>query len=90
MLAAIQGGCIGGGLDMITACDMRYASEDAFFTIFEVNIGMTADVGTFPRLVRQIPEGMVRELAYREKYVGKEAKEIGLINQVYPDRGLDD
>ena len=87
VLAAIQGGCIGGGLDMITACDMRYASEDAFFTIFEVNIGMTADVGTFPRLVRQIPEGMVRELAYTGRnMMAKEAKEIGLINQVYPDQ----
>ena len=72
---------------MITACDMRYASEDAFFTIFEVNIGMTADVGTFPRLVRQIPEGMVRELAYTGRnMLAKEAKEIGLINQVYPDQ----
>lgn len=87
VLAAIQGGCIGGGLDMISACDMRYASEDAFFTIFEVNIGMTADVGTFPRLVRQIPEGMVRELAYTgRKMSATEAKEVGLINRLYPDQ----
>lgn len=87
VLAAVQGGCIGGGLDMITACDMRYASEDAFFTIFEVNIGMTADVGTFPRLVRQIPEGMVRELAYTGRNMSAtEAKEIGLINRVYKDQ----
>ena len=87
VLAAIQGGCIGGGLDMITACDMRYASADAFFTIFEVNIGMTADVGTFPRLVRQIPEGMVRELAYTGRNMfAEEAKEVGLINKIYPDQ----
>jgi enoyl-CoA hydratase len=47
VLAAIQGGCIGGGVDFVSACDMRYCTADAFFTIFEVNIGMTADVGTF-------------------------------------------
>ena len=62
VLVAIQGGAIGGGVDFATACDMRYATEDAFFTIYEVNIGMTADVGTFPRLVKLIPEGIVREL----------------------------
>ena len=50
VLAAIQGGCIGGAVDMVTACDMRYASEDAFFCIQEINIGMTADVGTLQRL----------------------------------------
>jgi len=57
VLAAIQGGCIGGGVDLVTACDIRYATEDAFITIFETNMGMTADVGTFPRLVKLIPEG---------------------------------
>lgn len=56
VLVAIQGGCIGGGMDFITACDIRYATEDAFFTVFEVKIGMTADVGTFPRLVKLIPD----------------------------------
>ena len=48
VLVAIQGGCIGGGVDLVTACDIRYASADAYFTIFETNIGLTADVGTFP------------------------------------------
>jgi enoyl-CoA hydratase len=87
ILAAVQGGCIGGGLDMVTACDMRYATEDAFFTIFEVNIGMTADVGTFPRLVKQIPEGMVREMAYTGRRLSAiEAKEVGLVNKIYPDQ----
>ena len=60
VLAAIQGGAIGGGVDLITACDMRYMSKDGFLTIFEINIGMTADVGTFPRITKLIPEGIAR------------------------------
>ena len=87
VLACIQGGAIGGGVDLATACDIRYATEDAFLTIFETNIGMTADVGTFPRLVKLIPEGYVREMAYTGRRVSAtEAKSMGLINQVFPDQ----
>ena len=87
VLVAIQGGAIGGGVDFATACDMRYATEDAFFTVFEVNIGMTADVGTFPRLVKLIPEGIVRELAYTGRRMSAaEAQRVGLVNQVFPDQ----
>jgi len=87
VLVAIQGGCIGGGVDFISACDIRYATDDAFITVFETNIGMTADVGTFPRLVKLIPEGYVREMAYTGRRVtAREAKEMGLVNRVYADQ----
>ena len=84
VLVAIQGGCIGGGIDMVTAADMRYATKDAFFTIYETKIGMTADVGTFPRIVKLMPEGLVRELAYTgRRMAADEALTQGLINQVF-------
>lgn len=85
VIAAIQGGCIGAGVDMTSACDIRYCTEDAFFQIAEINIGMTADVGTFPRLCKLIPEGWVRELAYSGRRLpAAKAKEIGLVNDVFP------
>ena len=84
ILIAIQGGCIGGGLDLITACDMRYATKDAFFTLFETNLAMTADVGTFPRLAKLIPEGYVKEMAYTGKRItAADALRFGLINELY-------
>ena len=86
VLAAIQGGCIGGGVDLTTACDVRYASEDAFFTIFEINLALTADVGTFPRILRCMPEGLARELAYTGRRLSAtEALASGLITRLYPD-----
>jgi enoyl-CoA hydratase len=85
VLAAIQGGCIGGAVDMVTAADMRYASADAFFVIQEINIGMTADVGTLQRLPKIIPDGVARELAYTGRRMSAQrALEVGLVNQVFP------
>ncbi|MEX1218561.1 MAG: crotonase/enoyl-CoA hydratase family protein [Acidimicrobiales bacterium] len=85
VLAAIQGGCIGGAVDMVTAADMRYASADAFFVIQEINIGMTADVGTLQRLPKIIPDGVARELAYTGRRMSAQrALEVGLVNEVFP------
>lgn len=84
VLAAIQGGAIGGGVDLVTACDMRYMTADGFITIFEINIGMTADVGTFPRITKLLPEGVVKELAYTGRRMSaQEAKSLGFVNEVY-------
>ena len=84
VLVAVQGGCIGGGLDFITACDMRYATKDAFFTLFETNLAMTADVGTFPRLAKLIPEGFVKEMAYTgNRFSAKDAYRFGLVNELF-------
>jgi enoyl-CoA hydratase len=87
VLAAIQGGCIGGGVDLSTACDMRYATEDAFFSVHETNIAMTADVGTFPRLVNLVPEGIAREMAFTGNPLGaSDALRYGLVNRVFPNQ----
>lgn len=89
VLAAIHGHCLGGGVDLACACDMRYCSHDASFSIKEIDVGMTADVGTLQRLPKLIGEGMVRELAYTGRAVtGSEAKEIGLVNHAYASSGM--
>ena len=86
VLAAIQGGCIGGAVDMVSAADMRYCSADAFFCVQEINIGMTADVGTLQRLPKIIPEGIARELAYTgDRMPAERALAVGLVNEVFAD-----
>ena len=86
VLAAVQGYCLGGAIDLIAACDMRYAAEDAQFSIKEIDMGMAADVGTLQRLPRIIGDGMLRELAYTGRMVAAdEARAIGLVNRVYSD-----
>lgn len=84
VIAAIQGGCIGGAVDLVAACDFRLATQDAFFCIQEINIGMVADVGAFPRLCRIMPEGWVRQIAYTgERLPAEKAAQLGLVNSVY-------
>lgn len=84
VLAAIQGGCIGGAVDMVTACCLRYATADAFFCIQEINIGMVADVGTLQRLPKLIPLALVKELAYTGRRLSaQKALAYGLVNEVF-------
>lgn len=84
VIAAIQGGCIGGAVDMVTACCLRYATADAFFCIQEINIGMVADVGTLQRLPKLIPLAVVKELAYTgRKLNAAKALAYGLVNEVF-------
>lgn len=84
VLAAIQGACVGGALDMVTCCDMRYVAPDAVFSVREIDLGMVADVGTLQRLPRLIGDGMTRELAYTGRNVGaEEAERLGLANRIF-------
>ncbi|MFB2763246.1 MULTISPECIES: crotonase/enoyl-CoA hydratase family protein [Marinobacter] len=84
VLAAVHGGCIGGALDLVCAADSRYCTADAYFTIKETELGMTADVGTLQRLPKLMPEGVVRELAYTgRKFGAEEAHRLGFVNTVY-------
>ena len=88
VLAAIQGACVGGAVDLVTAADCRYATADAWFSIHETNIGMTADVGTLQRLPKLIPSGIAREYAYTGRRMPAErARELGLVNEVFDDHG---
>ncbi len=83
VIAAIHGACIGGGIDMICACDMRLASTDATFSIEEINIGMTADVGTLQRMPKLVAPGIVKELAYTgRRFTAEEARGWGFVNKV--------
>jgi enoyl-CoA hydratase len=87
VLMAIQGGCIGGAVDMVSAADCRYCTSDAFFSIEETKLGMTADVGTLQRLPKLISIGLVKELAYTGRRMpAAEAKQAGLVNHVYDDQ----
>jgi enoyl-CoA hydratase len=86
VVCAIQGGCIGGALDLAAACDIRLCTSDAFFCIQEINIGMAADLGVLQRLPKLIPQGVVRELAYTgDRLPADRALQLGLVNGVLPD-----
>lgn len=84
IIAAVHGACIGGAIDMISACDMRYCCENSRFCVKEIDLGIVADVGTLQRLPKIIPEGVARELAYTARTVnGQEARQIHLVNECY-------
>ena len=86
VICAVQGGCIGGALDLATACDIRLCTADAFFTVQEIHIGMMADVGVLQRLVKIVPQGVAREMAYTgERMSAQRALAVGLVNAVLPD-----
>jgi enoyl-CoA hydratase/carnithine racemase len=87
VIAAVHGGCVGAGVDLATACDIRIAAAGAFFQVAEVDVAITADLGTLQRLVHLIPDGLVRELAYTGRRMdADEALRSGLVNRVEPDR----
>jgi len=86
VICAIQGACIGGALDLATACDIRLCTADAFFTVQEIHIGMMADLGVLQRLVKIVPQGVAREMAYTgDRMNAERALAVGLVNAVLPD-----
>jgi enoyl-CoA hydratase len=87
VIAAIQGACVGGAIDLICAADVRMASADARFSIKEIDMGMTADVGTLQRMPKLMPPGIVRELAFTGRdFSAEEAARWGFVNRVCVDR----
>jgi len=87
VIAAVHGKCIGGGLDMIAACDIRLCSEDATFALRQARIGLVGDLGTLQRLPLVIGQGFTREMAYTARYYSaEEARLMGLVNRVFPDK----
>jgi enoyl-CoA hydratase len=86
VICAVQGGCIGGALDLAAACDVRLCTADAFFTVQEIHIGMAADLGVLQRLQRIVPQGLAREMAYTGlRLDAQRALAGGLVNAVWPD-----
>jgi enoyl-CoA hydratase len=87
VLAAVHGACIGGGLDLAVCCDVRYGSDDCFFSIKEIDLAMTADLGSLQRLPHTLPSGLLNELAYTGRKVkAEEAEAIGLTNRQYANK----
>ena len=87
VIAALHGGCIGAGVDLAAACDLRIAAADAFLQVAEVDVAITADLGTLQRLGYLIPQGLLRELAYTGRRMeAEEAARFGLVNRIEADR----
>lgn len=89
VIAAIHGYCLGAGVDLITACDIRLATSDAVFSVRESRMGLVADLGTIQRLPRIVPRGHANELIFSGRdFTGDEAASIGLVNRLFD--GVDD
>ncbi len=87
VIAAVNGMCIGGGLDIVSACDIRLCTQDATFSLREAAIGLVADMGVLQRLPHVIGQGFTREMAFTARfYKAEEAEKMGLVNAVYPDQ----
>ena len=87
VVAVIHGGCIGAGVDLASACDLRIAAADAFFQVAEVDVAITADLGTLQRLGYLIPHGVLRELTFTGRRMpAEEAARYGLVNRIEGDR----
>ncbi|OHD72218.1 MAG: enoyl-CoA hydratase [Spirochaetes bacterium RBG_16_49_21] len=87
VIAAVHGRCIGAGLDLITACDVRVCSHDAQFSLREAAVGFVADMGVLQRIVPIVGQGITRELAFTAKFISAaRAKEILLVNEVFQNQ----
>lgn len=87
VIACVHGACLGAGVDLTSAADIRICTEDAYFTIQEVNVGIVADVGTLQRMPHLLPQGILRELAYTgRKFTSSEADKYGFVNEVCADK----
>ncbi|KAG2393646.1 hypothetical protein C9374_007177 [Naegleria lovaniensis] len=84
VIAAVNGMCIGGAIDLITACDIRYCTKDSMFSIKETRVGITADLGTLNRIHRIVGRGFAREMAFTgDDFGAARAHHFGLVNQVF-------
>ena len=87
VIAAVHGHCIGGGVDLTTACDIRLCTQDATFAIHETKIAIVADIGTLQRITAIVGKGMAREMAYTGRRIAADrARTSGLVNEVYEDK----
>jgi enoyl-CoA hydratase len=87
VLAGVHGACIGGGLDLIAASDLRYCAQGAYFSLKEIDLGMVADVGSLQRLPKLVAPGLVREWAFTGRRIeAAEAQACGLVNRVFESR----